>query len=388
MLLLLLLTAGIPSWHTCDVGAFGAVGDGVTDDTRAIRAALAACHGGGSVLLRAGGTFLTGPLNLTDNIELVVERNATLLATSDTSHYPQIAPLPSYGWTRDVNCFDSARTANGTVVGVLRYAPIIGAFGASNVSVRGGGLLNGSGTPWWDRCKAHALAAGRPRLVEFNNVTRGTIEDLTLRDSPFWTIHLVYSREVTARRLAVFAPYMGLGNTDAVNPDSSRDVLIEDIYTDNSDDGVAIKSGMDEFGRKVGLPVQNVLIRNVTSAPGSRGGVAIGSEMSGGVRNITVEDSVLLGMRGLHIKSCAGRGGYIEDVTFRNVLVAGGVSLTMHYPGEEKGGPVPAVSNVHFVNISGQGGCDFQCDAVAGHRCVNLTFEAMRVSGCTPPGPA
>ena len=130
-----------------------------------------------------------------------------------------------------------------TVVGVSRYSPIIGAFNASNVSVLGGGEIDGQGAAWYAACAAHKLVQGRPRLVEFNTCVGVRMDDLTLRDSPFWTVHPVYSRSVHISRLRIFAPTNGLGNTDGVNPDSSVDVVIEDCFIANGDDGIAIKSG-------------------------------------------------------------------------------------------------------------------------------------------------
>ncbi|CAE8611824.1 unnamed protein product [Polarella glacialis] len=201
--------------------------------------------------------------------------------------YPQIAPLPSYGWSRDVNCFDESRLVNGTVVGVLRYSPVIGAFHARNVTLHGGGSIDGQGQSWYDFCNAHRLLAGRPRLVEFNNCSEMRVHSLVLRDSPFWTVHVVYSNSVHISSLEIYAPE-NARNTDGVNADSSRDVLIEDCFIA---DGVTLKSGKDLPGIALGLPLENVLVRNITSPKNSLGGVAIGSEMSGGIRNVTVIDS-------------------------------------------------------------------------------------------------
>lgn len=115
--------------------------------------------------------------------------------------------------------------------------------------------------------------------------------------------------------------------------------------------------------------------------------VAIGSEMSGGVRNVTIQSSSFLGQRGIHIKSCPGRGGFIEDITFRDIESAAGISLSMSYK-DCVGGPTPLVANVLFDNISGGGGCSLSCSAAAGGECFNMTFENMSgLKRCHAPAP-
>jgi polygalacturonase len=116
--------------------------------------------------------------------------------------------------------------------------------------------------------------------------------------------------------LRILAPLDRIGNTDGVNIDSCRNVLVENIWIQNSDDGVCIKSGLNGFGLNLGIPTENVLIRNITCPPGGRGGFAIGSEMSGGLRNVTYRDSVLDGQRGINIKPSVGRGGCVHVCVF------------------------------------------------------------------------
>ena len=143
---------------------------------------------------------------------------------------------------------------------------------------------------------------------------------LTLENSPFWTLTPSYSQNIHVNNLRILAPLDRIGNTDGVNLDSCRDALVENIYIRNSDDGVCIKSGLNGFGLNLAIPTENVLIRNITTAKGGRGGFAIGSEMSGGLRNVTYRDSVLEGERGINIKPSVGRGGYIHDLSFINIV--------------------------------------------------------------------
>lgn len=143
---------------------------------------------------------------------------------------------------------------------------------------------------------------------------------LTLENSPFWTLTPSYSQNIHVNNLRILAPLDRIGNTDGVNLDSCRNALVENIYIRNSDDGVCIKSGLNGFGLNLAIPTENVLIRNITTAKGGRGGFAIGSEMSGGLRNVTYRDSVLEGERGINIKPSVGRGGYIHDLSFINIV--------------------------------------------------------------------
>jgi len=330
---LLLASARASAWRVCDVTAFGAVGDGSSDATAAIRACLAACD---EVVLKHGGAFVSGPLNLTSNQVLRVD--GTLLASQEPRDYPLVAPLLGYGWSNDMNCFAPGAAPHKVVVGKLRYAPVVGAFGARNVSVVGAGVIDGRGEPWWSNCTACHYpphndsrlceVATRPKLLEFQFVdgltVRGASSDspLTLRDSPFWTLTPSYSQNIRVRDLRILAPMDRIGvppppasppararrararsfrshptapttgNTDGVNLDSCRDAVVEHLYINNSDDGVCMKSGLDGYGMNLAIPTEDVLVRNVSCDPASRCGFAIGSEMSGGVRNVTFRDSV------------------------------------------------------------------------------------------------
>lgn len=127
------------------------------------------------------------------------------------------------------------------------------------------------------------------------------------------------SQNIHVHDLRILAPMDRIGNTDGCNLDSCRNALVENLFIANSDDGVCMKAGLDGFGMNLAVPTENVLVRNITTSKGFRGGFAIGSEMSGGVRNVTYRDSRLLGERGINIKPSVGRGGYIQDVGTRSV---------------------------------------------------------------------
>ena len=137
------------SWKVCDVREHGAVGDGLTSDTEAVRSALALCD---EVVLPAAHTFLSGPLNLTSNQRLNVQ--GTLLASVEPADYPLVLPMTGYGWGDDENCFPPDADKNKIILGSLRFSPVVGSYNASNVSVVGAGTIDGRGEIWWQNCTA------------------------------------------------------------------------------------------------------------------------------------------------------------------------------------------------------------------------------------------
>ena len=385
------LTTAAIGWRICDVSSdfFGAVGDGRVKDTLAIRSALAQCD---EVILPKEHTYLSGPLNLTSNQVLRVD--GTLLASTTPSDYALIAPLMGYGWGDDENCFAPDRDAYKIIVGSLRYTPVVGSYHATNVSITGSGVIDGQGETWWSNCtKCHyppsndssfCQIASRPKLIETQFVdglsVRGSSSSspLTLQNSPFWTLTPSYTQNIHIADLRILAPIDRIGNTDGVNFDSCRNALVENVMIENSDDGVCIKSGLNGFGLNLAIPTENVVIRNITCPPGGRGGFALGSEMSGGMRNITYRDSVLHGQRGINIKPSVGRGGYIQDVSFINIDTVG-VSFNMGSDGKMlmKGNDyVPLISNVHFTNVSKVSDKVFNaCSSANTSKCYNMTID-------------
>eukprot|EP00249_Psilotum_nudum_P007877 c20884_g1_i1 orf=981-1799(+) len=145
------------------------------------------------------------------------------------------------------------------------------------------------------------------------------ISDLTLQNSPFWTVHPYDCTNVTVRGVTILNPVKS-SNTDGIDPDSCENVVVENCYISVGDDCVAIKSGWDHYGVAYGRPSRNILIRNITAHSPVSAGVSIGSEMSGGVTNITIEDLFVWGSkRGVRIKTSRGRGGYVSQVMYKNL---------------------------------------------------------------------
>lgn len=306
-----------------NVTDYGAVGDGRTAATSAIQKAVDTCAvaGGGQVLIPAG-RYLTGPIFLKSGVAVEIEAGAVVLGSTNFGDYAAI---------------------DGRWEGIERkvYASMFTGFGLHQVSITGRGILDGQGAGWWDaNRKTMALRKKkrlrerepenppeaplrwpRPRMINLYHCTNVLIRDITILNSPSWNVHPVYCEDVTLDNVTITAPAHGAPNTDAVDPDSCRNVRISNCRFDVGDDCIAIKSGYNEDGRRVGIPCENILVTNCTFAHG-HGGVTIGSEMSGSVRNITVEDCVFDGtQRGLRVKTALGRGGVIEYFRATNLVM-------------------------------------------------------------------
>ncbi len=349
---------------------FGARAGGDFDNTEAIRKAIEACSraGGGRVVVPAG-TFMTGAIHLKSNVNLHVSEGATLKFFTDPAKY-----LPAV-YTR----------WEGTEL--MNYSPFIYAFEQQNIAVTGKGTLDGGASEenWWRWArrqgstpapasadvrrlremgntgvpvKDRVFGAGhflRPPFIEPYRSRNILIEDVTIINSPFWEIHPTLSQNVTVRGVNIRSHGP---NNDGCDPESSKDVLIEDCVFDTGDDCIAIKSGRDDDGRRVGVASENIVVRNCTMKDG-HGGVVIGSEISGDCRNVFVEDCKMDSPnldRALRFKSNAIRGGVLENVFMRNVEVGrvaeAVLTIDMLYDTGDKGPYKPVVRNVEIENVN------------------------------------
>ncbi|OAY82752.1 putative polygalacturonase [Ananas comosus] len=281
------------------VGSFGAVGDGATLNTAAFERAVAWVERrrapGGALLYVPPGIWLTGPFNLTSHMTLFLAQGAVIRATQDTSNWPLIDPLPSYGRGREL--------PGG------RYMSLIHGIGLEDVVITGAnGTIDGQGAIWWNMWRQRTLPFTRPNLLELMYSTDIIISNVVFQDSPFWNIHPVYCSNVVVKNVTVLAPHDS-PNTDGIDPDSSSNVCIEDCFISTGDDLISIKSGWDEYGIAFGRPSSGITIRRVTgSSP--FGGFAVGSETSGGVENVLVENLNIFNTGfGIHVKTIpAGEG--------------------------------------------------------------------------------
>ncbi len=318
-----------------DILDFGASPDGKTDCSAAFSRVLATvkAEGEGTVFLPPG-RFLTGPIELTDNATLFVSRGATLLFVTDPERYEPVRTR----WE-----------------GIMCHAmhPLIFARKARNLAIRGEGIIDGNGEPWWNTHRGNKagkrpgpsspmemrLAALngpakdqpsggggretqflRPPLLQFLSCEGVSVEGVTLRNSPFWTVHPVFSENVSIRNVRIENP-SDAPNTDGIDVDSCSEVSIVGTTVDVGDDCIALKAGSGPQGLAEGKPTRNVSISNCTFLHG-HGGVVIGSETAGGIENVDVTNCRFVGSdRGIRIKSRRGRGGTVQNLSFRNLVM-------------------------------------------------------------------
>lgn len=332
--LLLLIACGVTGCATADgqersalsrrsIVEFGAVGDGVTPNTRAIQAAIDRCavEGGATLVVPSGGTFITGAIFLKQGVSLCVETNAVLKGSSNTNDYPWI----------------DTRIAG---LEMKWPAALINADSVSNLVLSGSGTIDGSGLRWWEeywavrRSEPDGLdphfKVGRPRLVHIIRSRNVSVQDLLMKDSAFWHLQLTYCDGVKVDGLKVRAPHQPVkaASSDGIDIDSTRNVVISNCDIVCDDDAICLKSGRDADGLRVNQPTENVLIRNCRVGHAA-GLVVIGSETSGGIRNVRVtdcraEDGCLEVVR---FKTKMDRGGVVEDILYENITAEGVASV-------------------------------------------------------------
>ncbi len=280
---------------------FGAVGDGIALDTRAIQTAVDSCAQFGGTVYVPAGKFVAGAIFLRDNVTLHLESGAVLLGSERAEDYPTIRTR----WEG---------------VEQKTHAPLIGGSGLRNIAVVGRGTIDGRGAIWWKMHREKTLDFPRPRLISFSDSSNVLIEGITTTNSPSWTIHPVRCENVTVDKVTIVNP-ADSPNTDGINPDSCRNVHIANCHVDVGDDCVTLKSGIETELPDRRAACENVTITNCTMLHG-HGGVVIGSEMSGDVRQVVISNCVFVGTdRGIRIKSRRGRGGIIEDIRVTNVIM-------------------------------------------------------------------
>ncbi|HEY4336103.1 MAG TPA: glycoside hydrolase family 28 protein, partial [Puia sp.] len=399
------IAAPIFKSDTFNIARYGAKPDGISLNTESINKAIAECsHSGGGVVLVPAGLWLTGPIVLRSGVNLHIERAAILQFTDDHDQYP----LVKGNW--------EGRPA------VRCQSPISGE-GLENVAITGTGVIDGNGDAWRPASKDSFTAAEwnrklavsgsvlsddgktwfasesarkgsktkepgvweegktiedykeikdflRPNLVVLSRCKKALLEGVSFQNSPAWCLHPLMCEDLTLRDVHVRNPW-NARNGDGVDIESCKNVLVENSTFDAGDDGICIKSGRDADGRKRAMPTENVIIRN-DIVYRAHGGFVIGSEMSGGARNIFVYDCSFMGTDiGLRFKTTRGRGGIVEKIYVKNIrmkdILHQAVFLDMYYMVKAKtlaethgegGDAIPAVTeatprfrDIHISNI-------------------------------------
>ena len=324
---------------TFNVRDFGACGDGISKDTEAIQNAADAAYadGGGTVVIPAG-TYLTGALFFRNGVNLEIQEEAVLVSTVDSDDFPQI-PTRFEGTEKYWRCallnFDNSR----------------------NVHVYGGGIILGRGQEWSEYKSKDGLW-GRPRMICFTDCPGGLIENLTMKDHASWCLHVLYTDGFTIDKLNISVSSY-VPSSDGVDIDSSCNIKMTDVYTYVTDDCLSIKSGKNEDGRRVGRPSMNILVRNCNFDGGH--GVAMGSEISGCIRNVLIEDCVCgpENRAPVRFKSQPSRGGVVENITFKNMTLNGcgtfiDANLVWRMVEDyEPFFPRTVLRNIKVINVSG-----------------------------------
>lgn len=306
----------ITVWYVNDNGA---ANNGNTINTAAIQKTIDLCSAkGGGIVSFKPGKYLTGSIFLKKNVCLNIDQGVELLGSQDIKDYPEI----------------DTRVAG---IEMKWPAALINIEGQTNVAITGKGLVNAQGKPFWDIYRKMRSEydpkglrwivdydAKRPRTLLVSNAKDVTIKDITLQQAGFWTVQLLYSKQVTVDGITIRNNVDGHGpSTDGIDIDSSSWILIQNCDIDCNDDDFCLKAGRDWDGLRVNKPTEYVVIRKCISRAGA-GLLTCGSETSGGIRHVLATDLIGNGTsNGLNIKSAITRGGTVEDIHFTNITMNG-----------------------------------------------------------------
>jgi polygalacturonase len=344
--------------------------------TTAIQKAIdkASANDGGGTVYFPAGNYLTGALKLKSNICIYVDAGAVLKFSENFDDYLPYVEMRYEG------------------IMMKTFSPLFYAKDAENISIKGRGVIDGQGKAWWNEVYRIETAKGpipptkyqtmwveqnagikyeayykrtidkhffRPSFFQTLNCKNILIEGVTFQNSPFWTINPEFCENITITGITINNPHSP--NTDGINPSSCKNVHISNCHISVGDDCITIKSGRDEDGRKYNVATENVTITNCTMLSG-HGGVVIGSEMSGGIKKITISNCVFDGTdRGIRLKSARGRGGVVEDIRVDNIVMNNikgeAIVMDLFYDKSSKEEPVsertPIFRNIHISNLTG-----------------------------------
>ncbi len=391
---------------------YGAKADGVYDNTLAFKEAIQTCskNGGGTVIVPYG-KYYTGPIHLENNVNLHLKDGTEILFSTKPSDYPIVH-----------TSFEGTELMN--------YSPLVYAYKKHNVAVTGKGTLNGQTTkenwlPWggtktygWkEGMPSQSDAQNRPRLVdmaeegvpvanrvfgeghylrpnfvEFFECTNVLLKDVTVINSPFWVIHPMKSTNVTIDGVTVRSHGH---NNDGCDPEYSKNVIIKNCIFDTGDDCIAIKAGRDADGRRVGMKSENIVVQNCTMFDG-HGGVTIGSEISGGVSNVYVENCIMNSPNldvAIRLKTNSRRGALIENFYVRNIEIGQvkeavlKVDMFYNVHGNQTGNFIPRIENISLenVNVKNAGKYSILAKGYKESPIKNITFKNVTIEKVGTP---
>ena len=382
---------------TINILKYGAKADGITLNTKSINNAINACSTkGGGVVLVPSGLWITGPIVLKSNVNLHVSRAALLQFTDDKSQYKIIegnweghAAYRNESPISGTNLTNIAITGEGVIDGNGEVWRAIGKDRLTEEEwkrkVASGGVLSDNGRSWYPS-ESYAKAirtprAGyiepgssaaaneqykdffRPNMLVLTNCKKVLLQNVTFQNSAAWCLHTLMCQDLTLQGVRVRNPWYAQ-NGDGIDVESCKNVMIDNSTFDCGDDGICVKSGRDEEGRKRGMPTENMIVKN-SIVYRAHGGFVIGSEMSGGARNIFVDNCTFIGTDiGLRFKTTRGRGGVVENIFIKNIamkdIVTSAILLDMYYTGKsptdeelanDSGYPAVTAATPQFRNI-------------------------------------
>lgn len=362
----------------------GAIADGSKVNTKAIQGAIDKCaSSGGCTIVVPKGTFLSGALFLKQGVDLLVEKDGVLKGTTNIDDYPQIATR----WEGTEEPWTSA---------------FINAEGLTDLVISGEGTIDGSGDEWLLKNpfrRGQGAPAGntspppagprrgRPRLIGIQNSKRVRVADLNLHNQAVWCLFILYSEDVLADGLKITAAH-NIPSSDGIDIDSSKRVRVNNVYIDVNDDCISIKSGKDADGLRVNRPAEDILIENSHFAYG-HGGVAMGSETSGGIRNVEVRNCVSDSgnWAPIRFKTQPSRSGVVENITYRDMKLHDtrqafefNLEWRMVPPIAPPAKVLPVVRNVKIINVNGDVQSVGVIHGLADSPIRDIHFENCRIS--------
>ena len=369
-----------------NISGYGAIGDGKTMNTPAIQATINACAtAGGGIILIPKGVFVTGAIFLKQGVNLRIEKGGVLKGSAKQDDYPQIMTR----WEGIERKWTSA---------------LLNIIDVNNIEISGEGTIDGSGTEWpriirQNNQKFQELSQatrdslmeitrlGRPRLICFQNCKYVNISNLKLRNQAVWCLHILYCKNVVVKNLNIQAEHTIL-SSDGIDIDSSSDVFISGCDVDVNDDCISIKSGKDENGLLINRPSKNILIEKCHFGYG-HGGVAMGSETSGGIRNVEIRNCVVDSgnWAPIRFKTQPSRSGVVENITYRNIVIKNvrqafefNMEWRMVPPIASPAKVLPIVRNVRFIKITGNAYSLGNIHGLCGSPITNVKFINCNIS--------